>query len=283
MRREQSWQVYRFDYWRWHGIENLGHGRLEEDVFIWETTDGRLASVLNPEGPGQVYLQVHPGFRTRELEEEMLVVAEERLATTGQSGGRKLWVWAQEDDDVRQGILEQRGYARVGRPGTQEYQRRRALDAPLPDAQISEGYTLRALGDVGELPARSYLSWRAFHPDAPDDEYDGWQWYQNVQRAPLYRRDLDIVAVAPDGGLASFCTIWFDDVARTGAFEPVGTDPAHQRRGLGRAVMGEGLRRLTRLGATMAYVGSYETAAHGLYASVGFTEFEVSAAWEKEL
>ncbi|MGW8225654.1 MAG: GNAT family N-acetyltransferase, partial [Anaerolineales bacterium] len=35
--RELSWQAYRFDYWRWHGIENLGHGQLAENVFIWET------------------------------------------------------------------------------------------------------------------------------------------------------------------------------------------------------------------------------------------------------
>ncbi len=282
-RREQSWQVNRFDYWRWHGVENLGHGRLEKDVFIWEASDGQMASVLNPEEPGQVYLQVHPGFRTRELEEEMLVVAEEHLATTGRSGGLKLWVWTHEGDAARQGVLEQRGYAKVGRPGSQEYQRHRPLDGPLPDAQIPEGYTVRALGDVKELPARSFLSWRAFHPDAQDDEYDGWQWYQNVQRAPLYRRDLDIVAVALDGELAAFCTVWFDDVTRTGTFEPVGTDPAHQRRGLSKAVMGEGLRRLKRLGATMAYVGSNQTAAHRLYASVGFTDYEVFSAWEKEL
>lgn len=26
-RRELSWQAYRFDYWRWHGVENLDHGR----------------------------------------------------------------------------------------------------------------------------------------------------------------------------------------------------------------------------------------------------------------
>jgi hypothetical protein len=35
----------------------------------------------------------------------------------------------------------------------------------------------------------------------------GWRWYRDVQRAPLYRRDLDLVAVAPDGELAAFCTL----------------------------------------------------------------------------
>ncbi|MBN1426524.1 hypothetical protein JXA88_18395 [Candidatus Fermentibacteria bacterium] len=39
-RREVSWQTARMDYWRWHGIENMGDGTLEHDVFIWETSGG---------------------------------------------------------------------------------------------------------------------------------------------------------------------------------------------------------------------------------------------------
>jgi GNAT superfamily N-acetyltransferase len=113
------------------------------------------------------------------------------------------------------------------------------------------GYTVRALGDQDELPARSWLSWKAFHPNEPDEKYEGWEWYKNVQRIPLYRRDLDIVAVASGGELAAFCTVWFDDVTRTAVFEPVGTHPDHQKRGLGKAVMSEGLRRAQRLGATL--------------------------------
>ena len=277
-RRELSWQVYRFDYWRWHGVENMGHGRLEEDVFMWETADGQMAAVLNPEGKGQVYLQVHPGLRTAELEEAMLDVAEKHLAIPGPNG-RKLRVWANADDNLRQEILTRRGYTKSDWP---EYQRRRPMSVPIPDVPVTEGYTVRALGDVQELPARSFVSWKAFHPDEPNDRYEGWDWYPNVQRAPLYRRDLDIVAVAPNGEFASFCTVWFDDVTRSGAFEPVGTAPVHQRRGLGKAVMCEGLRRLKRMGATMAYVGSYSVEAHALYASVGFTEYDLSEPWAKE-
>jgi GNAT superfamily N-acetyltransferase len=85
-----------------------------------------------------------------------------------------------------------------------------------------------------------------------------------VQRVPLYRRDLNIVAVAPDGELAAICTVWFDDVTRTAVLEPVGTHPEHQKRGLGKAVMSDGLRRAERLGATLATVSSYGKAAHAI-------------------
>jgi hypothetical protein len=68
-------------------------------------------------------------------------------------------------------LLQQRGYVKGTWP---EYQRRRPMRLPIPDVSVAEGYVVRALGDVEELPARSYVSWQAFHPDEPDDRYEGW-------------------------------------------------------------------------------------------------------------
>ena len=146
---------------------------------------------------------------------------------------------------------------------------------------------IRALGDIAadpiELGRRSWVSWRAFHPDAPDDQYarDGGAWYRNIQRAPLYRRDLDLVVVAPDGAHAAFTTVWFDDVTRSGAFGPVGVAPEHHRRGLATAAMNAALQRLQRLGATQATVSGDSVAANGLYASVGFTDHDLLERWVK--
>ncbi|MFN2196164.1 MAG: GNAT family N-acetyltransferase [Anaerolineales bacterium] len=278
-RHEHSWQVYRFDYWRWHVNLNIVKDSLEEKIFLWEVESGQLAAVLNPEGGHDAVFQVHPTWRTSSLEAEMLETAEASLGRSTESGRRRLVVWAAREDAARRTLLSQRGYRTEDWP---EYQRRRSLDGEFPTAAVPEGYTVRALGDADELPARSWLSWRAFHPDEPDENYEGWQWYRNIQRCPLYRQDLDIVAAAPDGTLAAFCTVWFDDVTRTGSFEPVGTAPEHQKLGLGKAVMAAGLRRLQQLGATLATVGSYGPAAHALYKSVGFLEYDLSDPWVKE-
>lgn len=279
-RRERSWQTYRFDYWRWHGNANILQMRLPQVVFLWETAKGEIAAVLNPESKQDAYLQIHPQARTATLEQEMLDVAERELAFPDAQGVRKLYVWTAQDDRLRQEVLKERGYTRLY---VYEQQRRRSMSIPIPNMPLPQGYRVRPLGDVEELPARSWLSWQAFHPDEPDEDYEGWEWYRNIQRAPLYRRDLDLVAVAPDGELAAFCTIWFDDVTRTGCFEPVGTTPEHQRRGLGKAVMFEGLRRLKWLGATLATVGSYSLPAGALYESAGFTDYDQSEAWVKRL
>mgnify|MGYP003524653167 CR=1 FL=1 len=53
-------------------------------------------------------------------------------------------------------------------------------------------------------------------------------------------------------------------------------------RGLGKALMCEGLRRAARLGATLASVSSYSAPAHALYESVGFTEYDLSEPWRRE-
>jgi GNAT superfamily N-acetyltransferase len=281
-RLERSWHVARLDYARWHTCLNCAHVSLEQVAFLWEA-DGQLVAFLMPDGGrGEAHFCVHPGLRTLELEEEMLAVAEERLAKVMPDGSRKLFAWAPGEDTLRQGVFIRHGYRRDDWP---EHQWRRDLDAPIPALPAPPGYTIRSLGDGLELLERCYASGLGFHEGdiqvAVENREDP-AWYRNIQTAPLYRRDLDLVAAAPDGAIAAFCTIWFDDVTRSGYFEPVATVPAHQRRGLGKALLTEGLRRLHRMGASRAFVGGYSQAANALYQSVFDPVYDLYEVWVKE-
>lgn len=278
-RHNFAWDVLRWDYWRWHVNENIFQLRLENVITLWEI-DGQIAAMLNPDHDDEAFFQIHPRFRSQISVADMLDVAEQGLPRLREDGKKELIVWVNAEDSSTKDLVTKRGYARSRFPA--EHMRWRDLSRPVTDSQSPAGYTARALGDESELPARSWLSWKAFHPDEPNDKYEGWEWYKNVQRVPLYRRDLDIVAVASDGELAAFCTVWFDDVTRTAVFEPVGTHPDHQKRGLGKAVMSEGLRRARNLGATLATVSSYSTGAHALYHSMGFTKFDLLEPWIRE-
>jgi GNAT superfamily N-acetyltransferase len=278
-RHDFAWSLLRWDYWRWHINENIFQFRLEDVIALWDA-GGQIVAVLNPDTTGEVFFQVHPGYHSLELLSEMLDVAEQKLWKNNENGNRELLAWVNAEDTLFKDILTQRGYMRSR--FFAEHMRSRPLTVPIPDSVLPEGYTVRALGDESELPARSWLSWKVFHPDEPDEKYEGWEWYRNVQRVPIYRRDLDILAVAPDGELASFCTVWFDDITRTAVFEPVGTHPSHQKRGLGKAVMREGLRRAQKLGATLATVSSYSKGAHALYESMGFTDVDILEPWIRE-
>jgi mycothiol synthase len=281
---EYSWHVARLDYWWWFCNPYLEKIDPEENVFIWETEGGQIAGVLNPEGRGQAFLHTHPVFRTPALDEEMVAVAEESLSVSNPEGQRALQVFIDSQDTAYQEVLSRRGFHRVEAAGEQEVQHRRSLDEPLPEVPRVPGYTVRSLGDGLELLERCYASGLGFHNDdiqTARDNRDHPEWYRSIQMAPLYRRDLDLVAVADDGSIAAFCTIWFDDLTRTAVFEPVATVPAHQKRGLGKGVMLEGLYRLKRMGCKVALVGGYSPAANALYFSVMGPEHDISEPWEK--
>lgn len=277
-RHEFSWSLLRWEYWVWHVNMNICHFNLEEVVFLWEM-DGQIVAMLNPDTNGEAFFQIHPAYRSEDLLCEMLDVAESKLPNHNADSTQSLLAWVNAGDVLFKSLLTQRGFTRSKCKA--EHMRLRSFTQPVPDSVPASGYTVRALGDDSELPARSWLSWKVFHPDEPDEKYQGWEWYRNVRRVPLYNPDLDILAVAPDGEFAAFCTVWYDAITRTAVFEPVGTHPNHQRRGLGKAVMCEGLRRAQALGATLASVSSYSDGAHALYESVGFTEFDLLEPWIK--
>ena len=281
-RLERSWHVARLEYARWHGLLNLAKLSLADVASLWEAGGELIGFVMPDGGKGEAHLCVHPTLRTRELEEDMLSVAEERLAREAQDGKHRLIVWSPEPDDLRKELLRQRGYEKT--EGAESVWPR-SLDEPIPDVPLAAGYTIRPLGDGLELLERCYASGLGFHKGdisiAVENRNDV-SWYRNIQTAPLYRRDLDLVAVAPDGSIAAFCTIWFDDVTRSAYFEPVATVPAHQRRGLGKAVMTEGLRRLQRMGCTLATVAGSSPWANALYRSVMGPEHELYEPWVRE-
>ena len=278
-RLEHSWNVARLDYWRWHFIGTCRVCEsLEMGMTLWETTDGKIAAALNDLGDGEVRLHVHPHFRSAELEDEMLAYAEEHYAEITENG-KRLIVPVFEDDSLRPEFLTRRGFTK--RRGWNHHYRR-DLTASLPAVSTPSGYTIRSMGDESEHASRSLCSWRAFHSDEPDANYDGdWSWYRNVQSSPLYRRDLDIVAAAPDGSIAAFCTCYYDDYTRSAVTVLVGVAAEHWRRGLGKAVVLEGMRRLKNLGCTRVFATANEEPADALYNSV-MTDMKVTDTWAKE-
>lgn len=45
-RRENSWPLYRWDYWCWHENANLYHYDLGAAIFLWQDDAGKLIGVL---------------------------------------------------------------------------------------------------------------------------------------------------------------------------------------------------------------------------------------------
>jgi ribosomal protein S18 acetylase RimI-like enzyme len=95
--------------------------------------------------------------------------------------------------------------------------------------------------------------------------------YRNVTKALPYRAAFDQVVETPDGTYAAFALGWLDADNGVGELEPVGTHPAHRRRGLAAAVALAALHALRDAGAKTGLVysnGGSEAAR--VYERIGF-------------
>lgn len=270
----------RTDDWRYAHVGELIFGfwmvachlNPQEHIRLWRDAAGKLVAYAILGDDPAFDCQVLPEYKWTGIEVEALTWAETRLGELRQhaadSWGGPLVSGARQDDAQCIAFLEQHGFQYRGR--FPEVNMLRSLDEPIPEVTLPAGYQIRTMAETGEISNRAAAQRAVWLPwsvgDISDDDY------ARLMQLPGYRRDLDIVAVAPDGVMAAYVNCWIDPVNRIGDFGPVGALPAHRRKGLTRAVMFEGLRRMKALGMDRVAVstGFTNAPAQGLYESVGF-------------
>lgn len=193
----------------------------------------------------------------------------------GEPGVKPVGSWTAEDDPAATAVLVDLGFVPAEQRLSQFQWRPAGAGASAganPAAALAEpslpaGYGIRTMARSEEISARVEVHRAAFTPSKLTDEK-----YERLQTLPHYRTDDDLVVEAPDGSLAAFAMAWWDPEARVGEFEPVGTHPGHQRRGLARALLTWGLRRYAERGARVVqvYADTKNEAAERLYESIGF-------------
>jgi len=263
------WPVWEYAYTHpWFDEASAGR------IGLWEES-GRIVGVATYElHLGEAFFSTHPGYA--HLKPEMLTYAEEHLSATGNDGRRCLKAYVNDFDDAFAEEVVARGYTKD--PDSHRPMAQFVIDSPFPEIGLAEGFTLQSLADDNDLRKWARCLWRGFdHPGEPPE--DGVEGGMKMQSGPHYRKDLVIVAVAPNGDFVSTCGMWHDPANRFCDVEPVATDPDYRRRGLGRACVLEGIRRCGDLGAPVAYVGSDQP----FYLSFGFRVLFVEECWRKEL
>jgi ribosomal protein S18 acetylase RimI-like enzyme len=188
----------------------------------------------------------------------------------------ELEAWA-PDDWPEQAALVSRGWTPTEVVITQFVQ---ALDVELDPPRVPEGYVLRSLRGPQDVPARVEVHRAAFAPSKMTVEK-----YAILRAQDHYAFDRDIVLESADGTFAAFTMCWLDPLGSIGEFEPVGTHPDHQRRGLGRVIMRHGLRLMRAAGLRDALVFSLRSnvASEALYRSAGFDEVALHRRYTKPL
>ncbi len=242
----------------------------ESVVGIWENDDGIVGVVSPADHPrlGEAAVQRHPRYDF--LLGEMLSYAEETLTDPRTKSLRIFHVYAHDEPFLR--LVQQRGYQKG------EYTEwDTEFDVKkLPEPRLPAGYSLRSMAHPeSDLGMRCKVFGMAFnHPD-PEDWPTVFS-YEELQRAPDYRKDLDLYIVGPGGEYAACCIVWYDGHNPMGRLEPVGTHPAFRGMGLGREVVMEGIRRAAALGALKVAGGDGR-----FYEAIGFQKTYASHTWTK--
>jgi ribosomal protein S18 acetylase RimI-like enzyme len=244
----------------------------QQHIRLWHDKQGELVGYAMLGEDPAIDWQVMPEHQWRGIEDEALEWAQGRVAELRQQDeqrwGGGLVSGARQDDPQRIAFLEAHGFCFSGEFA--EVNMIRSLDAPIPEAALPLGYQVRALAEVGEIHTRAAAQRQVWQPWTVGQVSD--QDYERFMRLPGYDHDLDVVAVTPQGVIAAYVNGWIDPVNRIGDFGPVGALPEYRRRGLTRAALLEGLRRMKAKGMERVCIstGVTNTAAVNLYQSIGF-------------
>ena len=179
------------------------------------------------------------------------------------AGTLPLDVLARDDDTELLPLLEAAGCAATEETSacTSLVPAARPPVAPVPDGYVLVDRTQRA-GTVHPMAARN-----GEHVEA------------RLQMTSLYDPTLDLSVETADGDAAGYALFWLDPVTGVGQLEPMRVLDGHQRRGLGRALLTEGLDRLASRGARRLVVGFDGPAGEALYLGAGFSVTATLRAW----
>jgi len=267
-----NWVEPAWEYMHHHS--SLDSSSLEK-IGIWEKA-GEIVAVAHYEWRlGEAYFQFHPAYR--HLRQEMLDYAEQSLYGRSKNDGRKfLCAYVNDNDEEFVSLVKVRGYEKdieEARP-VAEFE----IPEPFPPISLPEGFRLKSLADDCDWAKVHRVLWRGFdHPGEPITTGEDIEDRKKMFDTPSARRDLKIVVEAPNGEFASLCGMFYEPTGQYAYVEPVATDPAYRRMGLGQAAVLEGIRRCGALGAAVAYVGSNQA----FYLSMGFQVIYTSECWVK--
>lgn len=257
-----------------HTMSNGLRGRDLDQHFFLSERDGRLRALLVIDSAREAAFDViiAPDERGGDRERGLLVEGERRTRAllrreTPDESERAITTGAMDCDAPRRDLLGELGYTPDPEPLL--VMTKRPLDDDLPAPILPDGFFIRSVTGENEVAAVAAVHDASFTPKwTPSDAYLA------VMRTPGFAIDREVVVVAPDGTFAAFIVYWLDPISRTGEFEPVGTSRDYQRRGLGTALMYEGMRRMRAAGMRAAAVTYLPTnpPANALYTSVGFRQ-----------
>ncbi len=273
--------------WRLRQLLNLRLREPGRDARLWEDAAGNLL------GFAFLYRQsredsllglgwiIHPHMQATPLPVTMLDWAQARVREMAQEQQKmvSLNLAVYEDEEEKRTLLESSGFVLM--QDIHNWYMARALDGPLSEPVLPEGFTIRPLTGEAEDDVEMYEHIYGFPPVKRP-------YRLALLRDPDY---LHQVAVAPDSAFVAYCELsvnrreWALSGRRVGWIDYVGTHQDFRRRGLSKAIVHVGLHQLRLWGADTALLTTLNsnTPAQKTFLTSGFHVSERDFCYTKAI
>jgi ribosomal protein S18 acetylase RimI-like enzyme len=259
--------------------EHIQMDAARDSLRCWQSGDILLAFAY-VDAYANLCFEIAPGSTTPKMEKEIVnwgvSVQKQRNLASGESA--TLDHSCETSNTDRLAFLQRNGFIEED---IRSLFFSRSLLEPLPISSFPAGYNWRSVTPDDPIETLVDLHRSAFGTAQMTVEYR-----QAIMSAPQYEMDLDLVAIAPDNSLAAFCICGIDENDPTvGYTDPIGTHQAHQKKGLAKTLVIEGLRLLKKRGVEKVEIGtsSENIAMQQLALALGFSCVSEKHWFSKEI
>jgi ribosomal protein S18 acetylase RimI-like enzyme len=264
-----------YTYARWDWMTT--HGYLDktsiDKIGLWEVNNDIVGLATFDCQIGNAFCLALPEYAS--LKKEMLAYSMEKLSKDKEFG-----IIIADTDLLFQDIAAQMGFKATE---SKECDSVFYYDKTSTEYELPEGFRITTMKETYDLYQYRRVLWKGFNHEL-NGEGEGVFLKEDEQEAkdemlrPNVDLNLKVAVMAPEGNFASYCGMWYDPEAGYAVIEPVATDPAYRKMGLGKAAVLEGIRRAGVMGAKLAFVGSSQQ----FYYSIGLRPYATATVWKKK-
>lgn len=262
---------YHYGRWDWMVTHPMFNRSRAGQIAVWREGGRTVGLATYDCEPGDTYIMRAAGYDG--IIGDMIEYAEHNLA--GDDGVR---LAIGEGDAAFEDAAAGRGYV-----VTPDREGDSVIEARFgrPEYSLPDGFRVVDMREEYDLYKYGKVLWRGFDHEEREGKYspndEDIEGYRQIMERPNVDLDLKIAVAAPDGEFVSYCGMWLASGSDTALVEPVATDPAYRRMGLGQAAVLEGVSRCFDRGARRAVVGSRQQ----FYYSIGFRPLGSTVFWKK--
>lgn len=156
----------------------------------------------------------------------------------------------------------------------------RPLSEPIPSPVLPPGFIIRPIKGKEEADAVAAMHRAAFGTD-----YMTTENRLAIMITSEYDPSLDLLAIAPGGEIAAYCSCSVKEGEKRGLTDPIATHPKYQHMGLARALILTGMELLKERGMESAHLGTSgeNIAMQKAAAAVGFRVEHQTLWYSKEV